>query len=460
MTPSESGTEGLLESAAAEVRAKLPASAAHFHMAREVLPGGTSRARFWWPIPIYLEHGSGAYVTDIDGNRYIDCNLGFGSMILGHRHPAVESALARQLSRGVFFGAATTSELALAELLAEHVPGAERIIFNNSGSEATGAALRIARAATGREKIAKFEGGWHGITENLVHSYTSVGGGPEQPAVIPEMPGIPGAVSATTIVLPFNDRHAFDIIKREAADLACVIVEPVQGGAGAMPAHREFLHELRQLCTDLGVLLVMDEVITGFRVGPRSGSGYYGVTGDLVTLGKILGGGLPAGAVCGRADLIDVTLPVLAHERPARRPVNVTGTFSGNPMTTVAGHAQLATLLGNQDSYQRLATLGDQLREGLAALLADLGIAAHVTGIGSIWGLHFSASEPSSVRDKQRDNQTASRLLAAYLLAEGVLMSAPVHLSFVSTAHDSADIDAILAAHRRALARMKEEGCV
>jgi glutamate-1-semialdehyde 2,1-aminomutase len=453
-------TATLLERAEIEIRNALPASAAHYEKSIATIPGGTSRARFWWPVPIYMSHGKGAYVTDIDGVRYIDCNVGFGTMMLGHAHPAVEQALRDQLPHGVFFGAATEGEEALARLLCEHVPGAERVLFVNSGTEATLAALRIARAATGRDKVAKFEGGWHGVQEYLIHSYAHIAGDVGRPDSVPEMPGIPQAVTDSVVTLPFNDRRAFDILRERRDELACVAIEPVQGGAGAMPVDADFLHELRAVCDETEILLLIDEVITGFRFHRGSGSGYYGVTGDLITLGKAIGGGLPAGAVCGREDLISVSLPVSPGDTSGRRPVSVTGTFAANPLTTAAGLAQLETLLSEPSTYPRLAALGDRMRDGLTAILEDLQVQAYVTGIGSMWGTHFSSSAPESVRDKLADNHVASCLLAAYLLLEGVLMSAPVHLSFLCTEHTEADVDAVIDAHRAALGRMRREGCI
>lgn len=453
-------TRTLLEQAEHEVREALPASAAHFARSRKSIPGGTARSRFWWPVPIYMAEGQGAYVTDIDGVRYIDCNIGFGTMILGHAHPAVEQALREQLPRGVFFGAATEGEEALASRLRDHVPGADSVLFVNSGTEATLAALRIARAATGRDKVAKFEGGWHGVQEYLIHSYARFGGHVSRPQSVPEMPGIPRAVTETVVTLPFNDRRAFELIREQKEELACVAIEPVQGGAGAMPVDRDFMHELRSVCDETGVLLLIDEVITGFRFDAGSASAYYGVTGDLVTLGKAIGGGLPAGAVCGRTELLSVTVPVSPGDGSNRRPVSVTGTFAANPMSMAAGCAQIDTLLGDPTTYPHLAALGDRMRAGIAKVVRELGIQAHVTGVGSMWGTHFSAVSPSTVRDKASDNHVASRLLAAYLLLEGVLMSAPVHLSFLSTQHTEADVDAVIEAHRVSLARMQKEGCV
>jgi glutamate-1-semialdehyde 2,1-aminomutase len=227
-----------------------------------------------------------------------------------------------------------------------------------------------------------------------------------------------------------------------------------------MPADPDFLHALRAVCDETGILLVMDEVITGFRVGPRSGSGLYDITPDLSTLGKAIGGGLPAGAVAGRGDVVDCTLPGLPGDTSGRRPVNLAGTHAGNAMSAAAGVAHIDALLGDPDTYPRLARLGDRMRAGLLDLLNELGVEGYITGVGSMWGLHFSKEEPHSIRNKQRDNHIAGRLLAAYLLLEGVLMSSPVHLAFLSTAHTEQDVDAVIAAHRVALRRMQEDGCI
>jgi glutamate-1-semialdehyde 2,1-aminomutase len=450
----------LLAQASLEIRAALPKSTAQAEAAARILPGGSSRARFWWPTPIFMEHASGAYVTDLDGVQYVDCNLGFGSMVLGHAHPDISAALTEQIPKGVFFGAANVGEEAWARRITDNIPGAEKVVFLNSGTEATLAALRIARTATGREKVGKFEGGWHGPQEYLLHSYTTVGGDVRHPDVIPENPGIPRGVTDTVVALPYNHPAAFDLIRAEADNLACVIVEAVQGGGGAMPADPDFLRGLREVCDEIGAVFIVDEVITGFRVGPGSASARYGITPDLVTLGKAIGGGLPAGAVCGRSDLIDVTLPKLPMDPSPRRPVNIAGTFSGNPMTSAAGVVQIDTLMNDPDAYPRLQRLGDRMRTGLTSIMRELEVSAFITGIDSMWGVHFSPASPSTVRDKGQDNAVAARLLAAYLLLEGVLMSSPVHLSFVSTAHTEEDVDTVLEAHRAALTRMRREGCV
>lgn len=334
----------------------------------------------------------------------------------------------------------------------DNVPGGEKVVFTSTGSEATLGALRLCRAATGRTKVGKFEGGWHGGHDLLCHSFSSTGGPPAQALTIPDTSGIADVVRDTVVVLPFNDRAAFDRIRTEAADLACVIVETNQASGGAIPADQQFLAELRELCGQLGIIFIVDEVITGFRVGASGGAGQYGLRPDLVTLGKVVGGGISVGAICGAERLLG-----LAVGAPDRKPVSLGGTHSANPMAMTAGLAQLQVLLGSEENYAHLNRLGDLVRDGLSALLAELGVTGQVTGTGSIWGLHFLDAMPSSMREQSGANATACLLLATYLLLEGVLLSAPMHLAFLSTAHTDQDVEAILQAHRRALTRLKAE---
>ena len=349
----------LLERGADEVRAALPAAVAQYAKASPILPGGSSRARFWWPLPMYIASASGGYITDIDGNRYIDCNLGFGSMIVGHAHPAIERALAEQLPKGVFFGAANLDEERWARRLHDNIPGAERVMFTNSGTEATLAALRIARVATGRDHVAKFEGGWHGPQEYLQHSYTTIGGELSRPETIAEVPGIPRAVSDTVLTLPFNSDHALQLIRQHAHQLA--------GSRSSRSTGRR-----RRDAGRRGVRAPAARSLRRYWRPAGDGRGDHGlpcraalrqraacVRPDLTTLGKAVGGGLPAGAVSGRGDLIDVTLPGLPGDSSGRRPVNLAGTHAGNPMSAAAGIAQIDTLLDDPDTsrgWRRSAT--------------------------------------------------------------------------------------------------------
>jgi glutamate-1-semialdehyde 2,1-aminomutase len=447
------GNPEIEERAADAVRAHLPRSAARYEDLRHTIPGATTRPRFWWPFPPFADRGDGAYLWDIDGNRYVDVNMAFGPLICGHRPPEVIKALREQLERGVFFGAGCVAEGDLAQLVAEHVPGAERVLWVNSGTEATLTAVRLARTATGRGKAAKFEGGWHGWHEFLFHNFRSVVGEPEDVVTTADTLGVPDGVVDSVVALPYNDRRAFDRIRREADDLACIVVEAVQGAAGSMPADADWLHELRDLCKQLDIVFVLDEVITGFRLGASGAAGTYGITPDLTALGKIVGGGLPAGALTGRADLLDRVLP-----NEDGKSVVVAGTFSGSPMTMEAGLAQLRTMTSDPKHYAELDVLGERMRSGIARAAEEEGVVAHVTGMGSMWGIHFTEEEPRSVRGQVEAHPTAARLLSAYLLLEDVLMTNPAHLGFLSTRHTEADVDHVVDAHQRVFARIKSEG--
>jgi glutamate-1-semialdehyde 2,1-aminomutase len=437
-----------------EMTEALPTSAALFEKARSVVPGGTTRARFWWPVPVFIRSGQGARATDVDGREYIDCNLGFGPLILGHGHPAVTQAIHDQVDRGVLFGAPNEAKADLGRFVIDNVPGAAKVVFTSSGSEATLGALKLARAATGRQKVAKFEGGWHGGHELLCYSFASTGGPLSHPETIPDTAGVAAAIGETVVVLPYNDTLAFDRIREVADDLACVIVETNQASGGAVAADPQFLAELRDLCAQLGVIFIVDEVITGFRVGASGGAGQYGLEPDLVTLGKIVGGGISAGAVAGSGRILD-----LAMAAPGRKPVSLGGTHSANPLAMTAGRETLKVLLENPaETFGSLNRLGDYLRNGLRALLDEVGLVGQITGTGSLWGLHFLDEAPNNMRDQAGANTTAARLLSTYLMLEGVLVSAPMHLAFLSTAHTEADADLIVDAHRRSLTRLKTEG--
>lgn len=446
----------LLRSAEEELRAALPASAARLEQSSRRPALWTTRERFW-PMPIYVDHGVGSHLVDVDGRDYIDCNMGHGPLILGHCHARVVAAIDEQLARGNHFGPPSAHEAQLAELIVRGVPGGERVVFMNSGTEAAMAAVRIARAATGRRIVAKCEGGLHGSYEPLRHSVLGFAGAPERPEASPDVAGMPPSISADVLVLPFNDEVAFELVREVGEQIACVVVEPLQGSAGALPPSPGFLEGLREVCDEVGAIFVLDEVITGFRLGPRSGAGRFGVEADLTVLGKAVGGGLPIGAVCGGARLIDLTTTLPDH--PANEAVFVGGTFSGNPLTSVAGVAQLSELLEHPASYERLEELGTRMREGLAKALAELGVSGFVTGMGSIWGgPYFTREQPTTFRGVAAGDEIAGTLLSIYLLLEGVLVTSPSHLNFVSTVHTEGEVDTVVEAHRRALVRLQGEG--
>ncbi len=445
--------QALLDAAAQDVTAELPNSVSRYKEACDVIPHGANRSRFWWPIPIYVERGEGSHLYDVDGHRLLDLVNGFGPLILGHRNPVVLAAVQDQLSRGLLFGAAGTDELELGRLIVSKVPGAESLVFLNSGTEATLCAVRLARAFTGKQKVAKFEGAWHGWHDILFHSFWSSGGAWDRPTTIPDTLGVAAGAAEELTILPYNSAAAFDRIREQAGELACVIVEGILGGGGAVPADPEFMRGLRKVCDETGVLLIMDEVITAFRLGESGAAGLFGIQGDLTAMGKIIGGGLPVGAVAGRADLLAKITPDANGKA-----VVVTGTFAANPMTMAAGKAQLEVLFNDPSLYVKLDRLGDKIRSGISAAAEDAGVNAHVTGLGSMWGVHFTPQEPHNIREVRGDYEALGRLLSAYLLLEGVLVSSPMHLGFVSTAHTDEDIEVALEAHAKAFHRMKREG--
>jgi len=451
----EEKAEELLKSAYHELRRLRPVSAEFHDRARKSLPGGTTRARFWEPMPLYITSGKGPYVTDLDDRTYIDCNLGQGPMILGYAHPKVTEALRAQVVRGTHFGPQTESSLQLADIIANSVPGAERVAFVNSGTEATMGALRIARKATGRRKIAKFEGGWHGSNEFTLYSFTSISGDAAHADANPDSGGLSKAGAEDIVILPFNDMRAVDRILEEGDDLAGVIMEPVIGAGGCLPAQPDWLQSIREACDQVGAVLIFDEVISGYRVGPRSAAGELGVTADLTVLGKIAGGGMPIGVICGNGDLMSRTM--WPAPGSSGRGVAAGGTFSGNPMTTTAGVAQLTELIDNPESYPHLNDMSTRLRMGLEAAFERLGITAHVTGMGSMVGVHLMPNRPESRRDMTGANNAAAALLRIYLEMDGVIARG---LTFLSTMHSEKDVDRIVASHENALARIQQEGCL
>jgi glutamate-1-semialdehyde 2,1-aminomutase len=448
----------LIDSVRADLWRSRPRSAAAHESAMTRRTIGSTRSRFW-PVPLYVERAEGAYLYDIDGFRYIDCNMGHGPLILGHRPPAVVAALAQQIRQGNHYGPPSSKESALAELIVAGVPGAEMLAFTNSGGESAMAAVRLARAATGRERVAKCEGGMHGNYEPLLFNVFSISGEAVRPQSMADCAGLPDGVAGDVVILPFNDDRAFDLVREHGSELACVIVEPLQGSAGTFPAASSFLEGLRAVCDEVGALLVFDEVITGFRLAPGSAALNLGVRPDLVTMGKAIGGGLPVGAVIGRRGLVMLTDSPPGggfHEQ-----VFVGGTFSGNPMTAAAGYAQLAQLVEDSSLYDRLSALGERMRSGLREALSDCSIAGFVTGEGSIWGgPYFMDWEPASIRDLVHCNQAAGSLLSTCLLEHGVLMTAPAHLNFLSTAHTEEDVDRVVEAHHEVLKLLQSEGCL
>ncbi len=341
-----------------------------------MLPGGVdSPVRAFGAVggePIFAASGQGAFLVDADGRRYLDLVCSYGPLILGHAHPAVVEAICAQAARGTSFGAPTEAETELAELLAEHVPGLEMVRLVNSGTEAAMSAVRLARAATGRDVVVKFDGGYHGHADHLL---ASAGSGVATLG-IPGSPGVPEAFTALTAVLPYNAPEVVaEFFARRGGEVAAVLVEPVAGNMGVVPGTPEFLGELRRLTTEFGALLLFDEVITGFRLGLAGAAGIYGITADLTLLGKIIGGGLPLAAYGGRADLMRQMAP--------EGPVYQAGTLSGNPLATAAGLATVRALVADPP-YRRLDVAAAAIDAAVVAAASAASVSMTVGRAGSM----------------------------------------------------------------------------
>jgi glutamate-1-semialdehyde 2,1-aminomutase len=404
-----------------------------FRRALRLMPGGVnSPVRAFRAVggePIFVEAGKGSRLTDVDGRSYIDYVLSWGPLILGHCHPEVMEALARVLETGTSFGACTPAEVELAERIQEAFPSIERVRLVNSGTEATLSALRVARAATGREKILKFEGGYHGHSDSLL---VKAGSGVATLG-LPDSPGVPRALAELTITVPFNGtaalREAFRVHRDQ---LAAVIVEPVAGNMGCVPPRPGFLEELRALTADQETVLIFDEVMTGFRVAYGGAQQLYGIQPDLTTLGKIMGGGLPVGAYGGRAALMDLVAPA--------GPVYQAGTLSGNPLAVAAGLKTLE-LLRRPGFYERLDALTEKLTAGLQTEASRAGVAITVNRLGSMFTPFFTAGPVTDYASAKKADTTAFGRFFRALLERGVYFPpAQFEAGFVSAAHSEDDI--------------------
>jgi glutamate-1-semialdehyde 2,1-aminomutase len=430
-----------------EYRRLTPVSGLLYDAARRRIPGGVSSSvRFFPPYPVFMSGASGARVTDADGREYVDYCLAFGPLVTGHGHPAVLEAIRSTLDRlgTVIFGAPIELELAYADRLARLVPSAEMVRFTGSGTEATMHALRIARGATGRPRIVKFEGHYHGVHDAVLWNVDR----PLPPAAATD--GIPAAEAGSTLVLPFNDIEALRAALDESDDIAAVIVEPV--ARGAVEAEPAFLRALREMTRRRGIVLVFDEVVSWPRVSLGGAQALYGVTPDLTALGKAIGGGLPLAAVVGRRDLMSLVTPPAARARDDRAPhVFHGGTCNATPIALAAGLAVLDELEA-PGAFERWSGTGRRMREALAELFARRGRAAQVIGTGSTFDFYFTDRPIRSARDVWASDLDERRRIDYGLLARGVYNS-PVHRFHLSTVHADADLDFTLSAIDDALAR-------
>ena len=412
--------------------------------AADVFPGGVnSPVRAFRSVdaePIILAEGLGARVRDIDGRSYLDYIGGWGPAILGHRHPGVVAAIRAQAGLGFALGLTGPLEIELAERIRARMPSMERLRFTSSGTEAVMSAVRLARAATGRDLVVKFAGGYHGHSDGLL---VEAGSGLATHA-IPGSAGVPTAAAAATIVLPFNDRSAAAFAFAERAGrIAAVIVEPVAANVGVIPPEPGFLEDLRGLTARDGALLIFDEVITGFRVAPGGAQGRYGVRPDLTTLGKIVGGGMPIGAYGGRRELMAQIAP--------EGPVYQAGTLSGHALSMAAGIATLDAL--DDDAYTRLEATGERLADGLAAAATEAGRTVAIGRVGSLLTVFFAPRAPLDAEAALAGDRAAFGRFFRAMLGSGVLLPpSPFEAWFISLAHDEAVVDETLHAARRAFA--------
>lgn len=414
-----------------------------FRRALALMPGGVSSpVRAFRSVggdPVFIASGRGSRVTDVDGQTYIDYVMSWGPLILGHCHPEVTEAVARALEGGTSFGACTPGEVELAERIREAVPSMERVRLTSSGTEATMSALRVARAATGREKILKFDGCYHGHSDSLL---VKAGSGVATLG-LPDSPGVPAALAALTISVPYNNVQAIEeAFHAHRNEFAAVIVEPIAGNMGCVAPRPGFLEKIRELAMAQGTVLIFDEVITGFRVAPGGAQQLYGVTPDLTTLGKIIGGGLPVGAYGGKAALMDLVAPA--------GPVYQAGTLSGNPLAVAAGSRTLE-ILRRAGFYERLQALTEKLATGIAHEAQRAGVPLTINRVGSMF-TPFLTDQPATdyVSAKRADTTAFGRLFRVLLGAGVYLPPSQFETAFVSAAHSDSDIEQTVAAFAQA----------
>lgn len=408
-----------------------------YSRAKKVLPAGVSYSiRDFQPYPFYIDSANGVKLHDVDGNIYTDYWVGHGALILGHSPEPVIKAVEKQLRKGTHFGFVHENEVALAEKIVKHVPSGEKIRYCASGTEANMYGTRLARTFTGKMKMLKIEGGWHGGYDSL-HAFVSA------PYERPESAGLNPKTVEDTFAVPFNDLDSTRKILK-AHDFSCIILEPVMGAAGFITPEPGYLEGLREICDDHGVLLVFDEVITGFRLGLGGAQGYYGVTPDITILGKIIGGGFPMGAFCA-SDKIMERVDHHKYPEPENRSAHG-GTFTGNPISTLAGKATIEALEDGK-IYQGINRLGEKIRKDLEDVFQNSKISASVTGVGSLFGIHFQDKPPRNAGDTMGNDLKITRAFFNHMLKRGIAYISPTNShSFISSPHTVEDIEGYLAA--------------
>ena len=422
MTPAESGVRGFLLMKRANSRAL-------FKRAQQKIPGGVnSPVRAWKAVgksPRFIVRGKGAYVTDVDGRSYVDFVASWGPLILGHAHPKIVTSLKKVLARGTTFGAPTSGEVELAEIVCQRIRSIEKLRLVSSGTEATMSAIRLARAFTKRNKIVKFDGCYHGHVDGLL---VRAGSG-QATLALPDSPGVPPSFAAETVIAPFNDVAAVErVLRKYTGAVAAVIVEPVCGNMGVIPPTTEFLPRLRAATRRYGALLIFDEVITGFRVSRGGAQELYGVRPDLTCLGKILGGGLPLGAFGGKREIMNLLAP--------EGPVYQAGTLSGNPLAVAGGLVTLKEL-SRSGLYEELEEKGRKLQEAFETILGMRGLRGVVNRVGSMLTLFFGVDQVRNAAEARCCDRARFARFFHGMLARGVYFPpSPFEAAFVSLAHD------------------------
>ncbi|MFK8021640.1 MAG: glutamate-1-semialdehyde 2,1-aminomutase [Pseudomonadales bacterium] len=421
-----------------------------FARAQHSIPGGVnSPVRAFKSVggqPVFFDRAAGSKLYDVDGKQYIDYVGSWGPMVAGHSHPKIVAAIQQQLEKGISFGAPTILETEMAEKLCHLIPSLDKVRMVNSGTEATMSAIRLARGFTGREKIIKFEGCYHGHVDSLL---VKAGSGALTFGV-PTSPGISDAVAAQTLTADFNNIASVErLFDACSGEIACVIVEPVAGNMNCVPPTENFLQQLRSLCDQHGALLILDEVMTGFRVALGGAQDLYQVTPDLSTFGKVIGGGMPVGAFGGRGD-------IMAHIAP-EGPVYQAGTLSGNPMAMAAGLANLS-LAEEAGFYELLSSRTEQLLSGLHKAADEHGVALRSNQVGGMFGLFFTnAEQVSCFSDVMACDTNRFTEFFQAMLEQGIYLApSAFEAGFVSSAHSEADIDATIAAARHAFATLSK----
>ena len=417
-----------------------------FERARRHIPGGVnSPVRAFKAVggtPVFFERSEGSYVFDCEGKRYIDYVLSWGPMLMGHNHPAVREAVIRQCEKGLSFGAPTELEIELADRICDIMPGMDLVRMVNSGTEATMSAIRLARGYTGRDTIVKFEGCYHGHSDSLL---VKAGSGALTLGV-PSSPGVPAALAEHTLTLTYNDAEGLRRVFAERGDqIACAIVEPVAGNMNCIPPVPGFLESLREVCSASGAVLILDEVMTGFRFGLQGAQGYYGIDADLTTLGKVIGGGMPVGAFGGRRDIMERIAPL--------GPVYQAGTLSGNPVAMAAGLATL-DIISSPGFYEPVFKRTEQLCRGLQEAADSAGVPFTTNHAGTMFGGFFTgeASVTNYSQVMACDTDAFNRFFHRMLELGVYLAPASYEAGFTSSAHSDADITATVEAAATAFA--------